>query len=256
MPPTVTTLRITPVKGMRIQPVEALELGEFGARGDRAFYVVDAGGRMQNGKDFKRLQTIRAGYDPDSGVLSLTFPEGAPVAAEVAFGAQVTTSFFGQERVARELAGPFSAALSEHLGQPLRLVGGERSAVDRGRKGAVSLISQASVARLADAAGRETVDARRFRMLIELDGVAAHAEDGWVGRRLRVGEALISVLGHVGRCAITTRDPDTGETDLPTLKLLGGYRGDLETTEPIAFGVHGSVLEPGSVRVGDAVAVA
>jgi hypothetical protein len=31
------------------------------------------------------------------------------------------------------------------------------------------------------------VDVRRFRMLVEVDGVAAHAEDEWVGRTVRIG---------------------------------------------------------------------
>ena len=93
-------------------------------------------------------------------------------------------------------------------------------------------------------------------MLIEVDGVPAHAEDEWVGNEVRAGEALIRFEGHVGRCLITSRDPDSGEIDLPTLDLLRGYRGDADTTEPLSFGIHGRVLEPGAVRVGDPVAVA
>jgi uncharacterized protein YcbX len=90
-------------------------------------------------------------------------------------------------------------------------------------------------------------------MLIEIDGVPAHAEDGWVGRAARIGEALVSFNGHVGRCLITSRHPETGTVDLPTLELLSGYRSRLSTTEPLAFGIHGEVLEPGTVRLGDAV---
>src|SRR5437868_1140748 len=84
-------------------------------------------------------------------------------------------------------------------------------AVDRGPDGAVSLISTASLARLADQAGRSSVDSRRFRMLIEVDGVGAHEEDGWVGRTLEVGEVTLRCHGHVGRCVITSRHPESGE---------------------------------------------
>jgi uncharacterized protein YcbX len=92
-------------------------------------------------------------------------------------------------------------------------------------------------------------------MLIEVDGIEAHSEDEWVGRWVRIGEALVSFEGNVGRCLITSRDPDTGVVDLPTLDILREYRGDLDTTEPLPFGIYGSVVEPGAIRVGDSVTV-
>jgi uncharacterized protein YcbX len=135
----------------------------------------------------------------------------------------------------------------------VRLVEPEFGAVDRGAEGAVSLISRASLDRLAAEAGQETLDSRRFRMLIEVDGVPAHAEDEWVGEAARVGQALVRFKGHVGRCLITSRDPESGEVTLPTLDILGRYRGNVPTTEPLPLGVYGEVLEAGTVRVGDAV---
>jgi uncharacterized protein YcbX len=92
-------------------------------------------------------------------------------------------------------------------------------------------------------------------MLIEIDGIDAHAEDQWVGRRVQIGEAIVQFVGHVGRCVITSRHPETGEVDLPTLKLLGSYRRDAETTEPVAFGIYGQVARAGSVALGDPVVV-
>ena len=117
----------------------------------------------------------------------------------------------------------------------------------------MSLVSRASLAGLARVADVAEVDARRFRMLVEIDGVGAHAEDAWVERDVRVGAALVRMRGHVGRCIITSRHPETGDVDLPTLDLLASYRRDATTTEPLAFGIYGEVLEPGRVRVGDAV---
>ena len=43
-----------------------------------------------------------------------------------------------------------------------------------------------------------------------IEGVEAHEEDGWRGRRVRIGDAVVIPQGHVGRCAITTQNPDTG----------------------------------------------
>ena len=89
--------------------------------------------------------------------------------------------------------------------------------------------------------------------MIEVDGVAAHAEDGWVGRSVRIGDAVVAFGGHVGRCLITSRHPETGEVDLPTLDILAGYRGNVEATEPLPFGVYGEVREPGVIALGDEV---
>jgi len=59
--------------------------------------------------------------------------------------------------------------------------------------------------------------------------------------------------GHVERCLVTGRDPDTGVSDLDTLDLLRSYRGGLATSEPLACGIYGQVIEPGAVQLGDAV---
>jgi uncharacterized protein YcbX len=164
--------------------------------------------------------------------------------------------FYSGQVKGKLVSGEWSEAISEYVGQPLRLVeAGDEGAVDRGSSGAVTLFSRASLERLAERAERLSVDPRRFRMLIEVDGTRPHDEDGWVGRTLQVGDAVLRGRGHVGRCVITNRHPDTGEIDLQTLKILGRYRRDLDTTEPIAFGIYGEVVRPGAVSVGDMVRV-
>ena len=250
----VTGLAITAVKGMRLREVQEIDLGELGAVGNRTFYVIDQRGRMVNGKQLGELQTIVPEYDPAGGELTLSFPDGAVTSAAIDYGDTLMTRFFSREYEGRELRGPWAAALSHFLGQPLRLVEPE-IAVDRGRLGAASVISRASIQRLAELASVESVDGRRFRMLIEVDGVAPHEEDGWIGQRLRIGPALMEMHGNVGRCLVTSRDADTGEIDLPTLDLLRRYRNHMPSTEPLPFGIYGAVLEPGIVRVGDVVAL-
>ncbi len=250
----VTRLAIAAVKGTRLRSVDRILLGRSGARENRRFYVIDARDRMRNGKQLGELQAILASYSDSARRLALEFPDGSVVAGDVEPGPALSTRFFSRPLQARLVLGPWSSALSEHVGQPLRLVEGETgSSVDRGRRGSVSLISSASLIRLAGAGAQAAVDARRFRMLIEVDGVGAHAEDAWVGGAAQVGGARVAFRGHVGRCLVTSRDPDTGAIDLPTLDILGGYRRGCDTTEPLAFGVYGEVLEEGTVAVGDRV---
>lgn len=247
----VRALRFTPVKGTRLRELERVELGGDGVPGDRQFYVVDGRGRMLNSKVVGDLQTIVS--EVLDGRLRLTFPDGRVLEDEVPDGELVSTRFYSDERSQPLVGGPWSEALSDYLGRSVRLVraGGAGRGVDRGADGAVSLISRASLALLASEANVETIDPRRFRMTIEVDGLAANEEDSWVGRRVRIGAALVRFGGHVGRCLITSRDPETGVIDVPTLDVLAGYRGNVEATEPLPFGIYGAVLEPGTVAVGD-----
>jgi uncharacterized protein YcbX len=226
-----------------------------GARGDRAFFLVDERGRMANAKRFPVLNQVVAELGEDGAALALEFPDGRRVEGEPRPGAEVQASFYSLIRPAREIDGPFSQALTEHAGAPLRLVAFDqgRSAVDRGASGAATLLCRASAQALADAAGRKQIDTRRFRMTIELDGCEPFAEDGWIGRELRIGGARLRPLGNVGRCTVTTLDPDTGEVDLATLDLLRDLRRETETTEPLPIGVHCAVVEPGEVALGDPV---
>jgi uncharacterized protein YcbX len=211
---------------------------------------------MLNGKQVGALCTVVADYDLATHRLSMRFPDQADVTGEVGLGDWVLSRFLSARLQARLVVGPWAEALSAYAGRPLRLVAADpgRGAIDRGAAGAVSLISRASVVRLEQLAGDREVDPRRFRMLIEVDGPAAHEEDDWVGRQVRIGETLVAMRGHVGRCLVTTQDPDTGRVDMPVLDMLGTYRRGLGTTEPLAFGIYGEVLEPGTVRVGDVVA--
>ena len=251
MPPSVIALAVTPVKGTRLQPVQSLELTRTGARGNREFFVIDERDRMVNGKHVGELQQIVASFTPPH--LRLRFPDGTEISDAVQLGEPVSARFYSRSVEGRLLLGPFSEAISELAGRRLRLVHAN-GAVDRGARGAVTLISRASLEALAAAASVDEVDGRRFRMLLEVEGLSPHEEDEWVGHSARIGSsALVRFRGHVGRCLVTSRDPESGDIDLPTLDILRDYRGSAETTEALPFGIYGEVLEPGVVYVGDVV---
>jgi uncharacterized protein YcbX len=257
MPATVAWISVAPVKGLRLEQRDDVLVTEAGIPGDRAFFVVDErSGAMVSATRLGPLVAVVPSHDPDAGTLVLRFPDGHEASASVEVGEAESVDFAGAPVPARPVRGAFSDALSEHCGVPLRLfaapIGG--SALDRGHGGAVTLLSLASLTRLASEAGAgEPVDPRRFRMTFGVEGLAAHEEDEWVGADLRVGEALVRVGGNVGRCALTTRNADTGAVDFKTLHHLAAYRRHVKTTEPLPFGVHARVVEPGGVRLGDAV---
>ncbi len=257
--PVVSRISIAPVKALGLVHPEEVLLDPHGVRENRRFHIVDEDGRRFNQLRDGALVQIRPEYDADTQRLTLHFPDGSVADGEISLGAEVTTDFYGRPVVGSYVEGPWSAALSRWAGRPLRLVQSPPGlAVDRNR-GHVSLISTASL----DELGREgqqdaPVDGRRFRMLFELDGCEPHEEDGWVKQHVRIGEALIRVRGDVGRCAITTQNPESGEPDFDTLRTISTYRGFTENEEGkrhIPFGIYGEVAEPGRVTIGDAVEV-
>ena len=251
----VVRISIAPVKSLGLVHPESVELGPGGVQGDRRFWLVDSDGRLFDDKRNGPLATIRPAWDEATRHLSLTFPDGTEVTGTVELGEPVAVELYGSPHPSRRVIGPWAEAVSTFAGRPITLLWSESHATDRGRSGGtVSVVSRGSLERLRKEAGVDApIDGRRFRMMFEIDGVAAHAEDGWIGSTVAIGAAEIVVNGDVGRCAVTTHDPDRGVPDLDTLGTLARYRRE-GRTEPLPFGVYGAVASPGVVRVGDAVA--
>jgi uncharacterized protein YcbX len=237
-----------------VHPDEVV-LERGGVIGDRRFWLRDEQGALYAGKRDGTLLQIRPEWDEATHQLALAFPSGERLEGVVELGEPVDAQLYGAPRPSRRVLGPWQEAISELVGRPLELLWADDGAVDRTPEGGtVSLVSRGSLERLRREIGvADQVDGRRFRMLFELDGVGPHEEDSWIGAEVRIGDATIVVNGDVGRCVITSRDPDTGEVDLPTLVTLVSYRPE-GAIERLPFGVYGSVLAPGRVRVGDRAA--
>lgn len=248
---TVGRFNVTPVKSMALRHPPEIELGHDGVSGAHRFLVLEADGSRPSTEGKARLLGIRADYDHALERLRLTFPDGDRVQGSAdPSGDPITVALFDRKVQARPLDGPFAGALSDHCGRDLRLVrvvepeyaGGEHR---------VTLLSRASVEDLGRRGGAEPPpDPRRFRMLVELDDCEPYEEDGWSGRRLRLGEAIVRVGEGVPRCVLTTMHPDTGQPDFPTLKVLATYR---RRDGELPLGIYADVERPGRIRVGDPV---
>jgi uncharacterized protein len=248
--PSVSLLSTTPVKGLALHHPESVRLERDGVPGNREFFLVDHAGRLFNSAKHGALVQIRAEYSNGAGAerLSLRFPDGSVAEDEIRLGDPAPTNFWGRAVAGRFVEGPFADALSDYAGRHLRIVRADA------RGGAfdvdvVTLLSEASVEELARQSGTPGLDGRRFRMLLTLAGCEPHEEDTWSGRRFRVGSALLRIGGPVPRCVITTKDPDTGVRDFDTLREIKRYRGVQDGD--IDFGVYASVVEPGTVSLGD-----
>ncbi len=251
--PRVSRLNIAPVRSLGLESRDEIRVEAKGVVEDRRFFVADADNRLVDQLIAAAMVQVSAWTDPDATVLRLTFPDGRVVEDGVRLAEPIETPIHGRTGVGHVVDGPFAAALGEFLGREVRVVRCDRPGGTR-VKSPVTLVTDGSLAVLGAALGVGAVDARRFRMLVELEGGGPHEEDTWVGGRIGLGGTILRVSGAVPRCAMTTHDPDTGDRDLDTLHAIKAYRG-LVDGKDLMFGVYGEVERPGTIRLGDEVTI-
>jgi uncharacterized protein YcbX len=142
-----------------------------------------------------------------------------------------------------DVADPLLAA---RLGEGVRLVKQNRGVFDIAP---LSLISTQSIAGMSDRVGVDP-EVRRFRpnLVVEAAGSDPFPEDGWVGAVLRIGAIAMRVDQRDERCVMVNVDPDTTARDPRILRTIAQERD-------ACLGVYGTPVEPGTVRVGDAVTI-
>jgi uncharacterized protein len=251
---TLLHVNVTPVKGMALQHPARVSLEATGIPGDRRFYLVDESGALCNGGRYGMLHQVHPAYDPETDRLSLRFPDGTTVEGDAAaHGPAQVTDFYGRAVAAHAVEGPFSAAISGFVGKPVRLLRSDRpgDAVD---VMPLTIVSLASVRDLGERGRHEGgLDARRFRINLELEGCEPYDEDSWDGTTIAIGDALLRVRGQIPRCVVTTLDPDTGRKDWDTLTQIAKFRPRIAGDGGLPFGMYATVERPAEVRVGDPV---
>lgn len=252
--PRAARFSIAPVRSLGLEHPDEIDITEAGVVEDRRFYLTDGANRLVDRLVVGKLVQIAAHTDPGATRLRLEFPDDGTVDEEVRLGDPVETPIYDERTaVGHIVEGPWAEALSKFTGRTIRLVRCDKPAGTRAGN-PTSIVSDGSLAELARHIGADRVDARRFRMLIELDGAGPHEEDSWIGRRIAIGDAVLAVTKADARCAITTQHPDTGTRDLDTLRTLIAYRG-LRDRKHVDFGILADVAQPGRVRLGDEVRI-
>ncbi|MFV0493086.1 MAG: MOSC domain-containing protein [Pseudorhodobacter sp.] len=110
----------------------------------------------------------------------------------------------------------------------------------------ISILNLASLRALSERMGVE-LSADRFRGNLWFDGPAAFEEFDWIGRRLKIGDAVLEIRERITRCRATMANPETGRIDADTLKALQENWGHRD------FGLYAVVVETGKVALGDKV---
>lgn len=246
----VSLISVTPVKCFALSHPESIELTDHGVPENRRFLLVDGGGRRLRSSLTSWPLLVHAAYDAATERLRISFPDGAvTVGSALGSGEPVDVEYHGRRVPSCLVEGEWNERLSRLAGHQVWLV--RPNEQGRVQEAPVTLVSEASIQRLRRDVGRP-LDGRRFRMLLTISGCRPHEEDEWEGRLVRIGAAVVRGGGAIERCAMTTRDPDSGVRDLDTLRLIKGYRG-LSERGTIDFGVYARVHEPGRVIVGDTV---
>jgi uncharacterized protein YcbX len=243
---------LTVLKGARHVSRPFVDLAPDGPVGDRVFCLVDRGrGRVLRTVENPALVRAEASWDGD--VLAVSVEGDQVVGAPAATGETVKVDYWGRQVALEVVDGPWAAPLSAHVGRDVVLA----HATTPGEVvygGSVSLVTTSSLEHLSSECGR-SVASERFRatFTLDTDGCPAYVEDGWLGRRLRLGEAEVEVRSALPRCAVIDLDPVTGRKDLPVLRTLGRYRRALAGSGDVLFGVDAVVTRAGRVDTGDTV---
>ncbi len=186
-----------------------------------------------------KLGSLGTEWDTATATLTLT-RDGKPVAKGT-----LTTP------VGRDLITQF---LGAYLGQDdtrgkLRIVevpGTSLSDIEPDWLSIINLTSLADVERVT----RQPVDPARFRGNLYVRTEAPWQEFGWVGQRIRIGDAILQVEERIGRCAAINVEPGTGKRDLNVMKALVQGFGEA------SCGVYARVVTPGHITEGASVILA
>ena len=137
-------------------------------------------------------------------------------------------------------------ALAAELGHNARVIKQDRGVFDAFP---LSLLSTQSVASLSASVGEE-LDMRRFRpnLYIESTEGGDAPENSWIGEVLEIGEMQMRIDKRDKRCVTINVDPVTTERNPAILRSVAQERD-------ARFGVYGSPVRPGKVKIGDTVSV-
>lgn len=272
-----------PVKSMIGETLDATAIGPKGLPGDRAWAVRDeVRGGIQGGKKIPALMKCSARYlqslgDGDAPPPEITLPDGSVLSAADADAAAKIGSAVGREvtlwpllpaevldhyrrgapdheDLETELRGVFGRTADEPLPDlakfPPEIFEYESPPGTYFDAFPLLLLSKTSLASLQAVAPASKIDVRRFRpnLLLDVAGDERFPEQAWIGKRVRIGEAIVSIAMECPRCVMTTN----GFADLPKdpqvmRKLVQEAAGNL--------GVYASVETAGTIRTGDPIEV-
>jgi uncharacterized protein len=280
-----------PVKSMRGERLEQAEFTERGLVGDRAYALIDADtGKVVSAKSvrlFPGLFGCRAAFvePPRSGgempPVRITLPDGTSVTSDSSDVDRVLSAYFRRDvTLARaapddftidqyhpdvedvDPAGYRDTVVEQKLGSAFFAQAGLASPVPVGSfldLFPVSVLTTSTLEQLSELRPQSRFDQRRFRMnVIVGTKEAGFVENDWIGHELTFGDAVrLGMALPDPRCVMTTLAQEELPKDTDVLRTLTQHNRVQVGAAGLfpCAGVYAVVEAPGTMRVGDRVAL-
>jgi uncharacterized protein YcbX len=259
---SLTRIARFPVKGLSAQPLEQAQLTpDQPIAGDRRFALAHGASafdpaqpRWEKKANFltwvrnPKIAALHCAFDPSGTRITVADPE--PETSDDGIDNADLTTPEGRAALARLVA--FLLDEKETRGK-VEVVEAPETWFSDVPQPFLSIQNTASMAdlgkHLGPTHGNAPVDWRRFRANLLIDGFPAWAERDWIGKRLRIGEAVLQVEELIGRCAATHVNPDTAEVDTDIVGTLRAHYGSHHC------GVYARVVAGGMIRLNDRVSL-
>lgn len=202
----LTRIRIYPIKSLDGVDIDRVALhGLGGLSGDREYRIIDEGGRVMNTKRAgEAITRIRARFGSNGRVVNLQRDDSE-----------------GRFWLPDDMS-ELSFWLGAQFGETVRV---ERNTMtgfpDDTDASGPTMVSHATLLEVASwFRWDEETARRRFRANLEVDGVPAFWEDGLFGEKgeeriVKIGGAAVEAVNPCARCAVPSRDPNTGRIEDP-----------------------------------------
>ena len=202
----LTGIRIYPIKSLDGVDLSRVALQGLGSlEGDREYRIIDEAGRVMDTKRAgETITRIRARFGSKGRVVNLEKDDSE-----------------GRFWLPADLS-ELSFWLGAPFGETVRV---ERNATtgfpDDTDASGPTIVSRATLLEVASWFLWDEEEARRrFRANLEVDGVPAFWEDSLFGEKgeeriVKIGGAAVEAVNPCARCAVPSRDPDTGRIEDP-----------------------------------------
>ncbi len=212
--PTISKLIVYPIKSIDGVEVDRSQVRPGGSLNyDREFAMFNAEGRTINGKKYPALHQVRADFNLNYHLVTLSAGAQADTFMLYADTARIAEWF------ADYLGTSVTLRQDTHTGFP-----------DDGERPGPTVVSEASLQTVADWFGLPLAQVRRrFRANIELAGCPPFWEDQLFGpagteRPFWLGGVQLLGIKPCARCPVPARDPDTGQPDARFQKTFSDQR--------------------------------